>query len=316
MIPSYLKRISTSFFSLVTVFILTFFILELTPGNRQEFESVKHFETPFAQKPTLKSRTLGETFKHFVASVPVFFSSHREESLTYKQDVLHVFLEAFQCSLFYWIPALLLTLLFGTFFGGAIAVTENEFLRRNLKAVFLFLFNIPTFVLALVLLFLSSILFPFQGNSVERFGPTHFQSVTQFLLPIFTYLLFSVSSLALQVEAWMTEEAQREYSMGLRAKGFSKPYIYARHLFPNLFQLYLFSMPNIFRNFRILSVAIEVTFRITGFGYLSYLSFMNRDTPLLFFMVIAISAMDLILHLFFEGLTLILLNRKRPYQYA
>lgn len=278
---SYLfKRLFITLSSLFIAFCISFLVLEYAPGNRQDFDRVKLLEAGVTGAST---QTSPFSFSKFFNRVLQMAQGNMGESLTFHEDTKNVILKHTKTSLVYWSVSFTLTILFSFTLSYFACFRLGNFSYALLRNLCLFFYKIPPFLVALLLLYLANMILPTAWFKMEE--PTqHFQLNTllpHLWLPVVAYLTFLIPSFFLQLDTWIQEESNKEYLIALNARGFSKKSIFFRHLLPNVCPLFLSIFPLITRNLLVLSVAIEVTCQIHGFGFLGFLSFTTRDTPLL-----------------------------------
>ncbi len=276
------KRLLTSFSSLLLAFTLTLYVLEKGPGTRKDFELVRNFESGIKHSSSVNEKS--DFLLSLKQNLLQYGRGNFGESLTYRKEVKEVLFNHLSISLLYWGLSFFLTLTLG--FGIAYIVSRNRASATYscIKTFCLFLYKTPAFMVALFLLFWANSSLPRWAFKMEEtpFSLAHpLTSLPHLWIPTLSYLAFLLPSFFLQLDAWVENEGKREYLTILKARGFSQVAIFFKHIVPNLFQLLFTSLPLMIRNLLVLSIAIEVTFQIHGFGYLSYLSFTTRDTPVL-----------------------------------
>jgi peptide/nickel transport system permease protein len=114
------------------------------------------------------------------------------------------------------------------------------------------------------------------------------------ILPIFTLMLHTLTVLALQMRSGVLEATKQDYFRTARAKGLSEKKAYNIHAFRNalfpLITIFGSVFPQIFAG----SFLIEFLFNIQGMGMLMYDSFMGRDFPVLFAVLLFSSVLTIV----------------------
>jgi peptide/nickel transport system permease protein len=172
--------------------------------------------------------------------------------------------------------------------GVLAAVRRNTRLDRAIT-VFVFLgFAVPTFWLALLLMYLFGVQLgwlPVSGlHSLgsEKLGLLAWcwDLVKHLLLPVSIATFGSLAGMSRYMRATMLEVLNQDYITTARAKGLSERVVIWRHAFRNallpLITLLGFSLPGLIGG----SVIFETIFAIPGMGQLFYQGVMGRDYPL------------------------------------
>ncbi len=172
--------------------------------------------------------------------------------------------------------------------GVLAAVRRNSRLDRAIT-VFVFLgFAVPTFWLALLLMYLFGVQLgwlPVSGlHSLgsDRLGllAWSWDLAKHLLLPVSIATFGSLAGMSRYMRATMLEVLNQDYITTARAKGLSERVVIWRHAFRNallpLITLLGFSLPGLIGG----SVIFETIFAIPGMGQLFYQGVMGRDYPL------------------------------------
>ena len=172
---------------------------------------------------------------------------------------------------------------------GILAATHRETLLDRGITIFVFLgFAVPTFWLALLLMYLFGVKFgwlPISGlHSLgsEGFGPVRWlmDMGRHLLLPIAVATFGSLAGLSRYMRANMLEVLGQDYITTARAKGLGERAVIYRHALKNallpVITLLGFSLPGLIGG----SVIFETIFAIPGMGQLFYMGVMARDYPL------------------------------------
>lgn len=160
------------------------------------------------------------------------------------------------------------------------------------SVVLLFLYSIPGFILAILLLtffggggFLS--IFPLRGLTSDNWNELgwYMQILDYFwhlFLPLLCSILGGFAFITLLFKNSIIEELNKQYVLFARAKGLKQNYILYRHVLPNAIIPIITGFPTQFI-FAFISgnLLIEIIFSLDGLGLLGYESAINRDFPVL-----------------------------------
>ncbi len=172
---------------------------------------------------------------------------------------------------------------------GILAAVHRDTLLDRGITVFVFLgFAVPTFWLALLLMYLFGVKLnwlPISGlHSLgsENFGAFHWfiDMAKHLFLPIAIATFGSLAGLSRYMRSSMLEVLGQDYIVTARAKGLSERVVIYHHALKNallpVITLLGFSLPGLIGG----SVIFETIFAIPGMGQLFYMGVMSRDYPL------------------------------------
>jgi peptide/nickel transport system permease protein len=172
---------------------------------------------------------------------------------------------------------------------GIFAATRQDTLLDKGITVFVFIgFAVPTFWLALLLMYLFGVKLgwlPISGlHSLgsEGFGTFHWlwDMLKHLALPIAIATFGSLAGLSRYMRSTMLEVIRQDYITTARAKGLPERVVIFRHALRNallpVITLLGFSLPGLIGG----SVIFETIFAIPGMGQLFYAGVMSRDYPL------------------------------------
>jgi len=173
--------------------------------------------------------------------------------------------------------------------GILAAVRRNTLMDKGIT-VFVFLgFAIPTFWLALLLMYLFGVKLgwlPISGlHSLgsDRMGPVawFWDLAKHLVLPVGVATFGSLAGLSRYMRSTMLEVIRQDYITTARAKGLSERVVILRHALRNallpLITILGFSLPGLIGG----SVIFETIFAIPGMGQLFFTGVMARDYPLI-----------------------------------
>ncbi len=172
---------------------------------------------------------------------------------------------------------------------GILAATRRDSLLDKGITLFVFLgFAVPTFWLALILMYLFGVKLgwlPISGlhslGSAKLHGFAWLWDLAKHLvLPIAIATFGSLAGLSRYMRSTMLEVIGQDYITTARAKGLSERVVIYRHALRNallpVITLLGFSLPGLIGG----SVIFETIFAIPGMGQLFYMGVMSRDYPL------------------------------------
>jgi peptide/nickel transport system permease protein len=196
------------------------------------------------------------------------------KSIADKGDVGRLIAERFPNSLKIGVPALALSTVLGIALGTAAAVGRNTWVDRSVRVVSVLGQSLPSFWLAIMLIFLFSVtlrLLPTSGMG----------SLDHYVLPVAVLTFLALPLRTRLMRSSMLETLDTEYVKLARAKGLAEAAVIWRHALRNALspQLTSFGLTLAFAITG--SVVIETVFAWPGLGQLSYQAMLSRDYPLI-----------------------------------
>jgi len=154
------------------------------------------------------------------------------------------------------------------------AFKKDSFIDKFVKQLSVFSFAMPSFYLALILIYIFSIklkILPLSGS----------ESWKHLVLPIAIITFGGIGSLALYIRNLTIEILKSDYVFFAKARGLSNYTILKIMILPNLLPTIVtllgLSLPGIFGG----SVILETIFGINGMGLLFYQSALSHDYPVI-----------------------------------
>ena len=173
------------------------------------------------------------------------------------------------------------------YLGIKSALNPDSFLDKFTKQLSILSFSLPSFYLALILLFIFSIsleIFPLSGisssNNLEGFAYIKDLSWHLFL-PILVMVFGGLGSLTLYIRSLTTEILKSDYIFFAKSRGLSQYQLLRFFILPNLYPTIItilgLSLPGILGG----SVILENIFAIDGMGLLFFQSALSHDYPVI-----------------------------------
>jgi peptide/nickel transport system permease protein len=171
------------------------------------------------------------------------------------------------------------------YLGIKAALNQHSKFDKIIQQLSILSFAMPSFYLALILLFIFSItleVLPLTGISSDDTltGFSHIQDVAKHLiLPIFIIVFGGIGSLTLYIRSLTIEILKTDYIFWAKARGISSNNILQYYILPNLYPTVItllgLSLPGIIGG----SVILETIFSIDGMGLLFFQSALSHDYP-------------------------------------
>jgi peptide/nickel transport system permease protein len=199
------------------------------------------------------------------------------------------------------------------YLGIKSARNQNSILDKLVKQLSILSFSMPSFYLALILIFIFSISFPIMpisgvSSDTSLTGlPYVWDLAWHLTLPIFVIVFGGIGSLTLYVRSLTLEILKSDYIFFAKTRGLSEYQILRFYILPNLYPTIItllgLSLPGILGG----SVILENIFAIDGMGLFFFQAALSHDYPAIMGILI-IGAFLTLLGNILADLTLLKLN--------
>lgn len=293
------KRIVQSLVLVLIVLTIIFFILKLAPGDpmARYFNPEISPETVELMRERLGlDRPVHEQYLRWVGS---FIRGDFGVSLTYNVPVRGLLAETIPNTLRLTVAALLLQILIGIALGILSAARRYSLFDKVNTVAALFVYSIPSFWLALMLILLFSLKLGLLPSShMESIGAAEMTGLALFadrlrhlILPAFVLGIASAASTARYMRGSMLDVLKEDYIRTARAKGLAEGSVLIKHAFKNaalpIVTIVGFSLPFLLGG----AVVIEKIFSWPGMGRLTVDAIYARDYPVVLAVSFAVACM-------------------------
>ncbi len=182
------------------------------------------------------------------------------------------------------LSSMILIFIISLFLGIKAAFNQNSLLDKFVKQLSILSFSMPSFYLALMLIFIFSInleWLPLTGISSGDFTGWEFvkDRILHLILPIFVIVFGGIGTLILYIRSLTLEILKSDYIFWAKARGISGKTLLRYYILPNLYPTIItllgLSLPGIIGG----SVILETIFSINGMGLLFFQSALSHDYP-------------------------------------
>ncbi|MEC9490350.1 MAG: ABC transporter permease [Halanaerobiales bacterium] len=235
------------------------------------------------------------------------------ESFYLHAPVSEVLLQRIQPTFLIAVLAEILGITGGMLLGILAAVKHRNFLDQFSITISLFGISVPSFWLALMLMYLFSVRlgwFPVSGY--EPFAEAGLGTFRYIILPAVTLAFMQAGLIARMTRSAMLDTLKQDYIRTAKSKGLSTRIIVFKHALKNSM---LPVITVIGHNFAVLlggTWIVETIFVIPGTGFMAINAIMRRDIPIIQASIIFVAVIYVILNLFVD-LSYAFLNPKIRY---
>ncbi len=291
MINYLIKRLLMLIPLLLGITLITFAVIHLAPGEPVEMQT--------AMNPKMTAETRQRLREFYGLDKPLHVQyvtwlsklSRLDFGRSFAPDnrpVIDKITERIPITLSLNIIALVLEFGLAIPIGIFAAIRQNTLMDKGITAFVFIGFAVPTFWLALLLMYLFGVKLgwlPISGlHSLGSEGYGTFRWLTDLakhlIMPISVASFGSLAGVSRYMRSTMLEVIRQDYITTARAKGLSERVVIMRHALRNallpVITLLGFSLPGLIGG----SVIFETIYAIPGMGQLFYMGVMSRDYPL------------------------------------
>ncbi len=282
-----LKKLAQMIITMIILSVVTFVLARLCPGDplRSYYgDSIEHMSTQ--QKEAARERlglndSIAAQYKEWAEAL---LEGDLGISYQYKQPVSQVIGNVWQNTLILGTTAYVVTFALAMGMGMFCALREESRLDRAICKLGIVSCNMPSFVLALGLIFIFAAKLRWlpagSAYSIGKSGDI-LDRIIHLILPVSVLVLEHLWYYAYMVRNKLLEESRRDYVLLCKAEGIPRKRILKRHclrnIMPSLLVMMAISLPHILGG----TYVVETVFGYPGLGTLSYESAMYQDYNML-----------------------------------
>jgi peptide/nickel transport system permease protein len=304
------------FVTVLVILVANFLIPRIMPGNPVMYligeDAVTDSQTIAELKKELHlDQPLHIQFLNYCADLSRF---HLGYSYFFRKSVSGLILSRLPWTLGLLIPSIVIGALWGISSGALAGWKKQNRWHRLVTHAAIFLFSIPSFFLAMIMLFIFAVqfnIFPVKGFYQSGTIP---DIIRHYTLPVLVLSLVAFARNFIIMRGSVLSELNQPYVLFARAKGVPERKILYRHIFKNAL-LPLISLIALDFGFLVSgALFVEIGFSLNGMGTLVYDAILNRDYPLIQGLFVVITIMVILANLLADGLHQILDPRLKKQQ--
>ncbi len=268
-----IRRFVTSAITLFLVITVTFFLMQLVPGDPMIGENVNPEITERLLERYGYDRPLGEQYLNYLAGL---FTGDIGYSLVVKsgEPVYSIIAERFPVSLQLGLIALALAIVIGIPLGVLAAMKHNSIFDRCFIFTASLFVSVPSFIMTIALMLIF-------GVWLKILPVAYLDSWKSYIMPVFGMAIYPMCSLARLTRTTMLDVIGQDYIKTARAKGLSTPKIMFKHALRNASIPVVTSLGPQIAGILTGSFVVEKVFAINGIGRFFVNSITARDYPLI-----------------------------------
>lgn len=268
-----IRRFVTSAITLFLVITVTFFLMQLVPGDPMIGENVNPEITERLLERYGYDRPLGEQYLNYLAGL---FTGDIGYSLVVKsgEPVYSIIAERFPVSLQLGLIALALAIVIGIPLGVLASMKHNSIFDRCFIFTASLFVSVPSFIMTIALMLIF-------GVWLKILPVAYLDSWKSYIMPVFGMAIYPMCSLARLTRTTMLDVIGQDYIKTARAKGLSTPKIMFKHALRNASIPVVTSLGPQIAGILTGSFVVEKVFAINGIGRFFVNSITARDYPLI-----------------------------------
>ena len=268
-----LRRFVTSVITLFLVITITFFLMQLVPGEPMLGENINPEITERLLERYGYDKPLGEQFVNYVTGL---FTGEMGYSLVVKsgEPVFEIIAERIPISVELGLIALAIAICLGIPLGVLAAMKHNSLFDRCFIFSASLFVSVPSFIMTIALMLVF-------GVWLKLLPIAYLDSWQSYLMPVFGMAIYPMCSLARLTRTTMLDVIGQDYIKTARAKGLSTPKIMFKHALRNASIPVVTSLGPQIAGILTGSFVVEKVFAINGIGRFFVNSITARDYPLI-----------------------------------
>ena len=286
-----LKRVLLGVLTYVLVITITFWVMQMVPGS------------PFLSEKSPSPEVIAQRTKMWGLDKPLFvqyllylgrgFTFNFGESIKYSgRLVTSMIFDGFKNSLVVGVCAAILALILGVVLGTTASTHQNKLFDRVIMVLTTASVAMPSFVIALLLLYLFAVNLHWLPTSVASGG------FRAYILPIISAALYPTAYITRLTRSATLDVLNQDYMRTAKAKGLSSRRILIKHGIRNSITPVITYFGTMFAFIITGSLVIDQVYQIPGAGRVFQTAINGRDYPVIMGMTCLISLLLIVCTLF------------------
>jgi peptide/nickel transport system permease protein len=296
------RRLITALIVIIIVSLLVFLVIRILPGDpvliylsRTEVNNLTPQEIERVRHEFGLDKPMAIQYVNWIGQV---VRGNLGQSLYQQEDVAKLMAQRLPITLNLSVLSFLLSGIIGITFGLICALRRGKAIDSTLTTIAIFGITIPTFWLAIMLIYLFGLkwqVLPLYGyvSPFTDFGA----NIKHIILPVFCMAIFPIASVTRQTRSSTLEVTRQDYIRTAWAKGLRERVIVIRHILKNglipVITLMGMSLSFILGG----AVIIETVFSIPGMGRLSVDAVFSKDYPIIQAIILITATMVVLVNL-------------------
>lgn len=281
-----IKRVLWLVPTLLVMTLLTYFIMELTPGSPFDLENANGITPEMIARLEAQYGLDKPWYERYVIYVKNAVQGNFGESYSYRpQEVSDIIGRTLPVSLKLGAMATLFAIVFGMVLGILAAVNQNGIVDYVAVFISILFYSMPNFVMGSLLILLFVIWLPDRGLDAG-FRPSGWAGPKDWILPTIALGAAPLATIARYTRSSMIDVIRSDYVRTARAKGLAQRKVVLKHVLKNALIPVVTLIGPIFAIVGTGSFFVEKIFSVPGMGKFYVESMQTKDQTMILAVVL------------------------------
>jgi len=281
-----IKRVLWLIPTLLVMTLLTYFIMELTPGSPFDLANANGITPEMIARLEHQYGLDKPWYERYVIYVKNILQGDFGESYSYRpQQVSDIIARTMPTSLWLGTMATMFAVTFGMTLGVLAAVNQNGIIDYITVTISILFYSMPNFVMGFVLILLFAIWLPNHGIDLG-FRPSGWSGPKDWILPTIALGAAPLATIARYTRSSMIDVIRSDYVRTARAKGLAQQKVVIKHVLKNALIPVVTLIGPIFAIVATGSFFVEKIFNVPGMGKFYVESMQTKDQTMILAVVL------------------------------
>jgi len=281
-----IKRVLWLIPTLLVMTLLTYFIMELTPGSPFDLANANGITPEMIARLEHQYGLDKPWYERYVIYVKNALQGNFGESYSYRpQQVSDIIARTMPTSLWLGTMATMFAVTFGMTLGVLAAVNQNGIIDYITVTISILFYSMPNFVMGFVLILLFAIWLPNHGIDLG-FRPSGWSGPKDWILPTIALGAAPLATIARYTRSSMIDVIRSDYVRTARAKGLAQQKVVIKHVLKNALIPVVTLIGPIFAIVATGSFFVEKIFNVPGMGKFYVESMQTKDQTMILAVVL------------------------------
>lgn len=286
-----IKRIIWLIPTLLVMTLLTYFIMELTPGSPFDLENANGITPEMIARLEAQYGLDKPWYERYVIYVGNAVQGDFGESYSYRpQQVSDIIARTLPVSLKLGAMATIFAIVFGLALGILAAVNQNGIIDYLSISISILFYSMPNFVMGFVLILIFTIWLPSHGIDLGL-RPSGWGGPKDWILPVIALGAAPLATISRYTRSSMIDVIRSDYVRTARAKGLAQKKVVLKHVLKNALIPVVTLIGPIFAIVGTGSFFVEKIFNIPGMGKFYVESMQTKDQTMILAVVLIFGVM-------------------------
>jgi len=281
-----IKRVLWLIPTLLVMTLLTYFIMELTPGSPFDLANANGITPEMIARLEHQYGLDKPWYERYVIYVKNALQGNFGESYSYRpQQVSDIIARTMPTSLWLGTMATMFAVTFGMTLGVLAAANQNGIIDYITVTISILFYSMPNFVMGFVLILLFAIWLPNHGIDLG-FRPSGWDGPKDWILPTIALGAAPLATIARYTRSSMIDVIRSDYVRTARAKGLAQQKVVVKHVLKNALIPVVTLIGPIFAIVATGSFFVEKIFNVPGMGKFYVESMQTKDQTMILAVVL------------------------------